>query len=106
VAGDLDLERQFLHAHRLVFTHPLTQAEIDISSELPEDLGAALTLARRRPEPLLSGTMDASRSINPAISARAVVPRSAIGARFRPGPPEQCIRNHSERGWSRWQSSP
>jgi 23S rRNA pseudouridine1911/1915/1917 synthase len=46
-AGDLDLERQFLHARRLVFTHPLTQAEIDISSELPADLSAALAVARR-----------------------------------------------------------
>ena len=54
----------------------------------------------------VSGTIGPSRSINPAISARAVVPRSAIGARFRPGPPEQRIRNHIERGWSRWQSSP
>ena len=47
VAGDLELERQFLHARRLVFTHPITQAEIDISSELPEDLSVALALARR-----------------------------------------------------------
>ncbi len=47
VAGDLGLERQFLHARRLRFTHPLTQAEIDVSSELPTDLAAALALARR-----------------------------------------------------------
>lgn len=46
VAGDLGLERQFLHARRLVFTHPMTEAEIDISSELPDDLSAALALAR------------------------------------------------------------
>jgi 23S rRNA pseudouridine1911/1915/1917 synthase len=46
VAGDLGLERQFLHARRLRFTHPLTQAEIDVSSELPTDLAAALALAR------------------------------------------------------------
>jgi 23S rRNA pseudouridine1911/1915/1917 synthase len=46
-AGDLELERQFLHARRLVFTHPITQAEVDISSELPDDLGDALALARR-----------------------------------------------------------
>ncbi len=47
VTGDLGLERQFLHARRLRFTHPLTRAEIDVSSELPADLAAALALARR-----------------------------------------------------------
>ena len=46
VTGDLGLDRQFLHARRLVFTHPLTAAEIDISSELPADLEAALDLSR------------------------------------------------------------
>ncbi len=47
VAGDLGLERQFLHARRLAFTHPLTGAEIDISSDLPPDLAVALDIARR-----------------------------------------------------------
>ena len=46
VAGELGLERQFLHAHRLRFTHPFTGAEVDVASELPADL-AALELARR-----------------------------------------------------------
>jgi 23S rRNA pseudouridine1911/1915/1917 synthase len=46
VAGDLGLERQFLHARRLRFTHPLTGAEVDVTSELPADLSAALELAR------------------------------------------------------------
>ena len=46
VAGDLGLDRQFLHARRLAFRHPLTGAGIDITSELPADLGAALDLAR------------------------------------------------------------
>jgi 23S rRNA pseudouridine1911/1915/1917 synthase len=45
-AGDLGLERQFLHAKRLRFTHPLTGTEIDVSSELPPDLAVALELAR------------------------------------------------------------
>jgi 23S rRNA pseudouridine1911/1915/1917 synthase len=40
------LERQFLHAARLAFPHPLTGEEIDVSSELPEDLASALELAR------------------------------------------------------------
>jgi 23S rRNA pseudouridine1911/1915/1917 synthase len=46
VAGDLGLERQFLHAKRLRFTHPLSGLEIDVVSELPPDLAAALELAR------------------------------------------------------------
>jgi 23S rRNA pseudouridine1911/1915/1917 synthase len=48
VKGDLELERQFLHAHRLRFAHPVTGAEIDLESALPRDLAAALELARGR----------------------------------------------------------
>ena len=40
------LERQFLHAARLAFPHPLTGDAIDVSSPLPSDLEAALELAR------------------------------------------------------------
>jgi 23S rRNA pseudouridine1911/1915/1917 synthase len=43
---DLDLERQFLHAHRLRLTHPFTGDQLDISSQLPPDLAAALDRAR------------------------------------------------------------
>jgi 23S rRNA pseudouridine1911/1915/1917 synthase len=46
VACDLGLERQFLHARRLAFSHPLTGDQIDLTSELPDDLTAALELAR------------------------------------------------------------
>jgi 23S rRNA pseudouridine1911/1915/1917 synthase len=46
VAGDLGLERQFLHAARLAFDHPITGAEVDVSSSLPSDLAAALGAAR------------------------------------------------------------
>ena len=53
VAGDPEygapgrhgLERQFLHAARLAFPHPVTSATVDISSPLPADLGAALARA-------------------------------------------------------------
>ena len=45
-AGDLGLARQFLHAHRLCFAHPLTGEQVDVSSPLPADLEAALQLAR------------------------------------------------------------
>jgi len=41
------LRRQFLHAHRLAFTHPVSGERLSFESELPEDLGAALELARR-----------------------------------------------------------
>jgi 23S rRNA pseudouridine1911/1915/1917 synthase len=40
------LERQFLHAHRLAFDHPLSGERLAFESELPADLGAALNAAR------------------------------------------------------------
>jgi len=46
IAGDLGLERQFLHAARLAFVHPITGEAIDVSSPLPPDLAAALEAAR------------------------------------------------------------
>ena len=46
VPGDLGLERQFLHAGRLAFDHPLTGERVDVSSPLPNDLAAALERAR------------------------------------------------------------
>jgi 23S rRNA pseudouridine1911/1915/1917 synthase len=53
VAGDPEygargrhgLERQFLHAARLAFPHPVTGAAVDVSSPLPDDLAAALERA-------------------------------------------------------------
>ena len=53
VAGDAEygtpgrhgLERQFLHAARLAFPHPVTRAPVDVSSPLPDDLAAALERA-------------------------------------------------------------
>ena len=44
-AGRLGLERQFLHAARLAFDHPVTGERVDVSSPLPEDLRAALARA-------------------------------------------------------------
>jgi 23S rRNA pseudouridine1911/1915/1917 synthase len=40
------LARQFLHAHRLAFTHPASGERLSFESELPEDLKAALKRAR------------------------------------------------------------
>jgi len=53
VAGDpvygrpreLGLERQFLHAERLAFTHPFSGERIEVESPLPEDLRIAARMA-------------------------------------------------------------
>jgi 23S rRNA pseudouridine1911/1915/1917 synthase len=44
--GDLGLERQFLHAARLAFPHPMTGEPVEVASPLPGDLEAALEQAR------------------------------------------------------------
>ena len=46
IAGDLGLERQFLHAARLAFDHPFGDGKVDVESPLPDDLAAALDRAR------------------------------------------------------------
>ncbi len=45
--GMLELDRQFLHAARLAFTHPFESTDVDVSSALPDDLRAALERAER-----------------------------------------------------------
>ena len=40
------LKRQFLHSHRLAFTHPETGARLEFESDLPPDLQHALDEAR------------------------------------------------------------
>jgi len=57
VAGDTEygspgrhgLERQFLHASRLSFTHPISGEPLEFRSALPDDLRAALDRAGLRP---------------------------------------------------------
>jgi 23S rRNA pseudouridine1911/1915/1917 synthase len=44
--GELGLERQFLHAARLAFEHPVTGEAVDVSSPLPPELEQALAAAR------------------------------------------------------------
>jgi 23S rRNA pseudouridine1911/1915/1917 synthase len=44
-SGMLGLARQFLHATRLSFPHPITGEQIDVSSPLPADLREALERA-------------------------------------------------------------
>lgn len=53
-AGLLGLRRQFLHAARLAFAHPLTGVDLDVRSPLPDDLAAALARAA-----LAGGAQDA-----------------------------------------------
>jgi 23S rRNA pseudouridine1911/1915/1917 synthase len=45
-AGAYGLQRQFLHATRLAYAHPITAEPIDVVSPLPEDLKRALELAQ------------------------------------------------------------
>jgi 23S rRNA pseudouridine1911/1915/1917 synthase len=45
-AGRYGLERQFLHASRLEFTHPRTEERLSFTSGLPDDLREALEKAR------------------------------------------------------------
>jgi 23S rRNA pseudouridine1911/1915/1917 synthase len=47
VPGRFGLDRQFLHAARLTFPHPVTGEDADVASPLPEDLVAALAAAER-----------------------------------------------------------
>ena len=44
--AELGLERQFLHAARLAFPHPISEQPVDVNSPLPADLAAALDRAR------------------------------------------------------------
>jgi 23S rRNA pseudouridine1911/1915/1917 synthase len=45
--GALGLQRQFLHATRLAFEHPITGQRVEVSSPLPGDLKDALERAER-----------------------------------------------------------
>jgi 23S rRNA pseudouridine1911/1915/1917 synthase len=44
-SGELGLERQFLHAARLAFPHPVVDARVDVSSPLPAELQECLQRA-------------------------------------------------------------
>jgi 23S rRNA pseudouridine1911/1915/1917 synthase len=46
-AGMFGLERQFLHATRLAFDHPVTGERVEVVSPLPDDLQRALAAAER-----------------------------------------------------------
>jgi 23S rRNA pseudouridine1911/1915/1917 synthase len=46
ITGELELDRQFLHAARLSFAHPFGGEFVEVTSPLPPDLMAALERAR------------------------------------------------------------
>ncbi len=46
-AGEYGLGRQFLHAARLAFEHPVTGEPLDLTSPLPDDLATALAAAEQ-----------------------------------------------------------
>jgi 23S rRNA pseudouridine1911/1915/1917 synthase len=50
VSGTFGLTRQFLHATRLAFPHPITAEPVEVSSSLPQDLRQALERAEQRSE--------------------------------------------------------
>ncbi len=49
VADRYGLRRQFLHATRLAFDHPVRGEPVDVRSPLPDDLAQALQEAEREP---------------------------------------------------------
>ncbi|WP_166846978.1 RluA family pseudouridine synthase [Isoptericola sp. BMS4] len=46
LASRVGLERQWLHAMRLGFSHPVTGRDVEVTSEYPDDLAAALEVVR------------------------------------------------------------
>jgi 23S rRNA pseudouridine1911/1915/1917 synthase len=66
-AGGLGLGRQFLHAARLAFAHPMTGEPVDVRSPLPGDLEAALERARqeRRGDPSEAAPLPAPARADP-----------------------------------------
>ena len=69
------LKRQFLHAARLAFPHPVTGEPIDISSPLPADLEGRWSW--HAPRPLTSVSYTRWRSV--------IDPPRAAGSRPAPG---------------------
>ncbi|MHB8659009.1 MAG: RluA family pseudouridine synthase [Solirubrobacteraceae bacterium] len=61
------LERQFLHAARLAFEHPVTHAPVDVSSPLPDDLARALSTAEGGGAAVQSRPADQTRTEPPEV---------------------------------------
>ena len=103
VAGDLGLERQFLHAHRLVFDHPFTGSESTSSRRSP---GTSRMRSREH------GTRpSAPRRVAPATIPRfrPAYPATPPGRgcrRFLPGSVRARRCTDTNRKDPSWQSSP
>jgi 23S rRNA pseudouridine1911/1915/1917 synthase len=65
--GLLGLARQFLHAARLAFRHPVSGAPVDVRSPLPADLAAALVLAEAGEAAAGARTEPRSRAARPVV---------------------------------------
>ena len=72
--GQLGLRRQFLHAARLAFAHPIDGRRIELTSELPRR-------PRRRARARLAPTPDALRRIGRCRRGPTRAPRSPSSAR-------------------------
>ena len=104
VAGEVGLERQFLHAARLAFPHPFTGERVETESPLPPDLAVALERARlgcahvrqndsgRGPSSRPSATSRARRSAaNPGVKVTLVDGESFFLNNARPGPGHDLV---------------
>ena len=48
LAKEIELSRQFLHAKKLKFVHPITKKQIELEDKLADDLIKCLKILRRR----------------------------------------------------------
>ena len=94
-AGDLGLNRQFLHATRLAFPHPDSGETVDVESPLPPALEAALRPAARIPARLSpwewrpSARIGRSRNPTRRITGGVAVPVGLVPP--VPSPAAGCI---------------
>lgn len=73
--ADLGLARQFLHAYRIAFDHPVTGERIDLVDPLPEELARLL----RALGPSSMGRTEAGDEVIPLVLAPSSTPPAAGG---------------------------
>jgi 23S rRNA pseudouridine1911/1915/1917 synthase len=99
MAGRLGLDRQFLHAARLAFSHPVTGAPVDVRSPLPADLVEALARAERGDSRRAGAAVGARR---PRISGQGVpLTRRDAAARDVDDRPQSGTAGQNEGGAAR-----
>ena len=103
VPGDLravtHLQRPFLHAARLVFTHPSESRRMEFVSELPEDLQRVLDELRETC--VVARGLISERGPDPRATLRAIpdvhcFQRPRLRSRGRHAPPPQRPRTRSD----------